>query len=166
MYSYSYYKEEQHNPLIESNEVVRHRAGLSYNYTCTPKFWEPAKKIIKSRSPWVAALKDFNINPMPTLLGFRADVNRQFGTYRPRSVGTPKNLIPETQIVLTVTVRLTCVGFQPFAEPRFTALNRAWVDEDSGRLDEARENACGITSGRVAAPFNTITRQRFHIPCQ
>lgn len=139
--SYSYYKEEQHNPLIESNEVIRHRAGLGYNYTSTPKFWEPAKKMIKSRSPWVAAVKDFNINPIPTLLGFRADVNRQFGTYRPRSVGTPKNLIPETYdkyFTFDRTYNLRW-DFSRSLNLDFTALNRAWVDEDSGRLDEAEK---------------------------
>jgi cell surface protein SprA len=139
--SYSYYKEEQHNPLIESNEVVRHRAGLGYNYTTNPKYWEPAKRLIKSRSPWVAAVKDFNINPMPTLLGFRADVNRQFGTYRPRSVGTPKNLIPETYdkyFTFDRTYNLRW-DFTRSLNLDFTALNRAWVDEDSGRLGEAEK---------------------------
>jgi cell surface protein SprA len=139
--SYSYYKEEQHNPLIESNEVVRHRAGLGYNYTTTPKYWEPAKRVIKSRSPWIAAVKDFNINPLPTLLGFRADVNRQFGTYRPRSVGTPKNLIPETYDKYFTFDRTYNLRWDLTRSLNldFTALNRAWVDEDSGRLDEAEK---------------------------
>ena len=139
--SYSYYKEEQHNPLIESNEVVRHRGGLGYNYTSTPKYWEPVKGIIKTRSPWLAALKEININPMPTLLGFRADVNRQFGTYRPRSVGTPKNLIPETYdkyFTFDRTYNLRW-DFTRSLNLDFTALNRSWVDEDSGRLDEAEK---------------------------
>ena len=48
--SYSYYKEEQHNPLIENNEITRHRAGLGYNYTSTPEYIEPLKKAIKSKS--------------------------------------------------------------------------------------------------------------------
>ena len=139
--SYSYYKEEQHNPLIESNEVVRHRGGLGYNYTSTPKYWEPAKRIIKSKSPWFTVFKDFNLNPMPTLLGFRADVYRQFGTYRPRSVGTPKGLIPETYdkfFTFDRTYNLRW-DFTRSLNLDFTALNRAWVDEDSGRLDNAKK---------------------------
>jgi cell surface protein SprA len=139
--SYSYYKEEQHNPLIESNEVVRHRAGVGYNYTATPKYWEPVKGMIKTRSPWVSIIKDFNINPMPSLLGFRADINRQFGTYRPRSVGTPKGLIPETYdkyFTFDRTYNLRW-DFTRSLNLDFTALNRAWVDEDSGRLDESQK---------------------------
>ena len=41
----------------------------------------------------VALIKDFNINPIRRLLGFRADVNRQFGAYRPRNVGGAKDWI-------------------------------------------------------------------------
>jgi cell surface protein SprA len=139
--SYSYYREEQHNPLIDNNNIVRHRAGLGYNYTSTPKYWEPVKGMIKTKSPWVAAVKDFNINPLPTLLGFRADINRQMGIYRPRAVGTPKNLIPETYdkyFTFDRTYNLRW-DFTRSLNLDFTALNRAWVDEDSGRLDEAEK---------------------------
>src|SRR5690606_25313056 len=63
--SYSYYKEEQHNPLIESNDIVRHRAGLGYNYTSVPKYIEPLKKSIKSKSHWLDLIRDLNVNPVP-----------------------------------------------------------------------------------------------------
>jgi hypothetical protein len=136
--SYSYYKEEQHNPLIESNEIVRHRAGLGYNYTSNPRYWEPAKKLFKTRTPWLALIRDFNINPMPSLLGFRADVNRQFGAFRPRSVGTPKGMIPETYDKFFTFDRTYNLRWDLTRSLNldYTALNRAWVDEDSGRLDE------------------------------
>jgi len=137
--SYSYYKEEQHNPLIESNEVVRHRAGLGYNYTSNPKYWEPAKKLFKTRTPWLALVRDFNINPVPSLLGFRADINRQFGAFRPRSVGTPKGMIPETYDKFFTFDRTYNLRWDLTRSLNldYTALNRAWVDEDSGRLDES-----------------------------
>ena len=71
-------------------QIVRHRAGLGYNYIVNPEILEPLKRTIKSKSPWFDLIKDFNFNPVPTLLGFRADVNRQFGAFRPRNVGGPK----------------------------------------------------------------------------
>ncbi len=50
--SYSYYKEEQHNPLIENNEIVRHRADWDI-IICRPRnIIEPLKRTIKSKSPW------------------------------------------------------------------------------------------------------------------
>jgi cell surface protein SprA len=137
--SYSYYKEEQHNPLIENNEVVRHRAGLGYNYVATPKYWEPLKRKIKSQSNWLSLIKDLNINYLPSLLGFRADVNRQFGSFRPRSVGTPKGYIPETYDKYFTFDRFYNLRWDltKSLNVDFTAVNKSWIDEDSGRLSDA-----------------------------
>lgn len=136
--SYSYYKEEQHNPLIEKNELTRHRAGLGYNYSSSPKYWEPAKRLIKSKSPWLAFIKDFNLNPLPSLLGFRADINRQFGAYRPRNVGEPKGSLPETYDKYFTFDRIYNLRWDLTRSFNvdFQATNKAWIDEDSGRLDK------------------------------
>lgn len=136
--SYSYYKEEQHSPLIENNELVRHRAGLGYNYSSTPKYWEPAKRLFKSKSPWLSLVRDFNLNPLPSLLGFRADVVRQFGAYRPRNVGEPKGTLPETYDKYFTFDRIYNLRWDLTRSFNvdFTATNKAWVDEDSGRLDK------------------------------
>ncbi len=139
--SYSLYKEEQHNPLIENNEVTRHRAGLGYNYTTTPKYWEPFKGFIKSKSPWYSLIKDFNINPMPSLLGFRADVNRQFGAFRPRNVGGPKFGLPETFDKFFTFDRIYNLRWDLTKSFNidYSATNKSWVDEDSGRLDNGEK---------------------------
>jgi cell surface protein SprA len=136
--SYSYYKEEQHNPLIENNAIVRHRAGLGYNYTATPKYIEPLKKSIKSRSNWFGLMKDFNFNLAPSLLGFRADVNRQFGAYRPRNVGGTKYGLPETYDKYFTFDRIYNLRWDLTRSLNidYTATNKAWVDEDTGRLDK------------------------------
>lgn len=136
--SYSYYKEEQTNPLIEKNSIVRHRAGLGYNYVGTPKYWEPIKRTIKSKSPWFALFKDFNINPVPSLLSFRADVNRQFGAFRPRNVGGPKSVLPETFDKYFTFDRIYNVrwDFSKSLNLDFSATNKSWIDEDSGRLND------------------------------
>ncbi len=136
--SYSYYKEEQHNPLIESNDLTRHRAGLGYNYTATPKYWEPMKRIFKSKSPWFALVKDFNINPVPSLLGFRADVQRQFGSFRPRNVGGTKGGLPETFDKFFTFDRVYNLRWDLTKSINidYTSTNKSWIDEDSGRLDK------------------------------
>ena len=136
--SYSYYKEEQHNSLIESNDVVRHRAGLGYNYTSSPKYWEPAKSIVKSKSNWLSLVKDINFNPIPSLLGFRADVQRQFGSFRPRNVGGPKGGLPETYDKYFTFDRVYNLRWDLTKSINidYSATNKAWIDEDSGRLDK------------------------------
>jgi cell surface protein SprA len=139
--SYSYYKEEQHNPLIENNSITRHRAGLGYNYTATPKYIEPLKKAKKMKSPWLGIIKDFNFNPTPSLLGFRADVNRQFGAYRPRNVGGAKLGLPETYDKYFTFDRIYNLRWDLTRSLNidFTATNKSWVDEDTGRLDKAEK---------------------------
>ncbi len=57
---------------------------------------EPLKGLIKSKSPWLALLRDFNFNYVPTLISFRADVTRQFGATRMRNIGGGGFLLQET----------------------------------------------------------------------
>lgn len=136
--SYSYYKEEQHNSLIENNSVERHRAGLGYNYSASPKYWEPVKNRIKSKSRWFDLVRDFNLNPLPSLLSFRADATRQFGAFRPRNVGGPKGRLLETYDKYFTFDRLYNLRWDLTRSLNvdFSAINRAWVDEDTGRLDK------------------------------
>ena len=97
--SYSYINIQAHNPLIENNEVTRHRGGLGYNFVPQPKYIEPFKKMkffTKKKTHWFDLVKDLNVNPIPSQLTFRADIQRQFGAIRPRSVGSDKYKIPET----------------------------------------------------------------------
>lgn len=135
--SYSYYKEEHINPLIEKNEVTRHRAGLGYNYSGTPNYWEPLRPAIKSGSPWLAMLRDFNLNPVPSLISFRADVFRQFGAFRPRNVGGPKGVLPETYDKYFTFDRVYNLRWDLSRSINvdFSATNKSWIDEDTGRLD-------------------------------
>ncbi|MEO7801104.1 MAG: cell surface protein SprA, partial [Ginsengibacter sp.] len=48
--SYNYTKTQIHNPLIENNEVTKYHAGLGYNYAPEPKYIEPFKKFVKTKS--------------------------------------------------------------------------------------------------------------------
>lgn len=136
--SYSYTKIERHNPLIENEEIKRHRGGLGYNFASTPKFVEPFKRLIRSKSPWYDLIRDLNFNPSPSLIGFRADINRQFGAFRPRNVGGPKNVLPETFDKYFTFDRYYNFRWDITRSLNFdfTATNRARVDEDSGRLDK------------------------------
>ncbi|MFT3824866.1 MAG: cell surface protein SprA [Chitinophagaceae bacterium] len=141
--SYSYYKEEEHTPLIEARELIRHKGSLGYSFTSTPKFWQPVKNIIKSKSPWWSLIKDININPVPSLISFRADINRQFGAYRSRNVGGPKGVLPETfdkYFTFDRTYNLRW-DLTRSLNIDFSATNKAWIDEDTGRLDKAEKKS-------------------------
>ncbi|MBS1599575.1 MAG: cell surface protein SprA [Bacteroidetes bacterium] len=137
--SYSYTRFEHHSPIAEEDELINYKGGLGYNFAGIPKHWEPFKRLIKSKSPWFALVKDFNINPVPSVISFRADVNRQFGAYRSRNIDGPKGVLPETYNKFFTFDRMYTLRWDLTRSLNidFTALNKAWVDEDSGRLDKA-----------------------------
>ena len=139
--NYSYLETQQQNPLIENYEMRRTRGALGYNYAPQPKYLEPFKRLIKSKSKWLALVKDINFNYVPSQLSFKADIFRQFGATRPRNVGGGPYKIPETydkyftfdryyilQWALTRSISLD-----------FTATNNARVDEPFGRIDTKEE---------------------------
>ncbi len=71
--SYSYFNTKSHNPLIENNEVTRHRGALGYNFAPQPKFIEPFKKMKffkKRKTHWFDLIKDFNFNPCTVTVKF------------------------------------------------------------------------------------------------
>jgi cell surface protein SprA len=140
--SYSYINIIAHNPLIENNEVTRHRGGLGYNFAPQPKYLEPLKKIpflVKRKTHWFDLLKDVNLNPMPSQISFRADIHRQFGAIRPRSVGSDKYKIPETYDKYLTLQRdfIFRWGLTRSINFDFTANNNSRVDEPAGRLETA-----------------------------
>ena len=110
-FNYSYIQTLSHNPLIEKDELRRTRGALGYTYAHRTKPFEPFKKLIKSKSPWLALIKDFNFNYAPSQISFRADVFRQFGATRPRNVGGGPYKIPETyNKYFTLTGIIFCNG--------------------------------------------------------
>ena len=137
--SYSYLKIKNHTPLIENNEVTRHRGALGYNFSPKPIYIEPFKKLFKkTKTHWFDLVKDININLIPSQLSFRADINRQFGALKLRSIGgSDKYTIPETydkyftfQRDYILRWNLTrSINFD------FTASNNSRIDEPAGRLD-------------------------------
>ncbi len=113
-FNYSYIITERHNPLIENDELRRTRGAVGYNYAPQPKYLEPFKKMIKSKSKWLTFVKDINFNFIPTQLSFKADVFRQFGATRVRNIGGGPYKIPETyNKYLHSTAFISCNGTLP-----------------------------------------------------
>ncbi len=140
--SYSYTRAQAHNPLIEYNDVTKHRAGLGYNYAPAPKYFEPFKKLFKkTKTHWFDLVKDFNFNPIPSQLTFRADVFRQFGVVKPRSVDNNFRKVqyntPETFDKYFTFDRNYILRWDLTHSLNldYAAVNNARIDEPYGRLD-------------------------------
>jgi cell surface protein SprA len=140
-FSYSFTQTNHHNPIALEDNLNVYKGGLGYNFVGTPKYWEPFRKLIKSKSPWYALVKEFNLNPVPSVITFRGDIVRQFGVYQARNVGGGEYAIPET-FNKFFTINRTYVlrwDLTKALNIDFSALNKSWVDEDSGYLNKAQK---------------------------
>ncbi len=139
--NYSYTHQQRTNPIIESEEIKRTRAALGYNFAPQQKFIEPLKRLIKSNSPWLALVKDFNFNYKPSLVSFKADVFRQFGAVRSRNVGGGSFKFPETFDKYFYFDRYYTMRWDLTRSITldFNAVNNARIDEPFGRLDTKQE---------------------------
>jgi cell surface protein SprA len=160
--SYSYLNTKRHTPLIESDEVTRHHGGLGYLFSPQPKYIEPFKGIKflkKTKTHWFDLVKDFNLNLIPSTLSFRADINRQFGAIRPRSVGANKYAIPETYDKYLIFQRdyIARWNFTRSLAFDFTATNNSRVDEPAGRID-TKEKKDSIWKNLMKGGRNTMYR--------
>ncbi|MGQ0738581.1 MAG: T9SS outer membrane translocon Sov/SprA [Bacteroidota bacterium] len=170
-FNYSYIQTLNHNPLIEKDELRRTRGALGYTYAPQGKPIVPFKKLIKSKSPWLALVKDFNFNYVPSQIAFRADLFRQFGATRLRNVGGGPYKIPETfnkyftfdryyilQWPLTQSINID-----------FSATNFARIDEPIGRID-TRTKKDSIRDNVFKGGRNTNYRQEltvtYNVPTQ
>ena len=134
--NYNYTHEVFSNPIIEYDDVKRTRAAVGYNFAPQPNFVEPLKGIIKTRSPWLALVRDFNFNYKPSLISVRADVFRQFGALRNRNVGSPYKL-PEYYDKYFTFDRYYSLRWELTRSLTldYNAVNNARIDEPYGRLD-------------------------------
>ncbi|HEY6062200.1 MAG TPA: cell surface protein SprA [Chitinophagaceae bacterium] len=170
-FNYSYIQTLSHNPLIERDEMRRTRGALGYTYSPQARPFEPFKKLIKSKSPWLAMIKDINFNYLPSQISFKADVFRQFGATSLRNVGGGPYKIPETYNKYFTFDRYYILQWNLtrsiFID--FMAINNARVDEPFGRID-TREEKDSVRKNLFKGGRNTNYHQeatiRYNVPTQ
>jgi len=168
--SYTYTKTEAHNPLIEYNDVTKQQGSLGYNFMPQPKFISPFKKLFKkSKTHWFDLIKDFNINPIPSQLTFKADVFRQFGVLKPRSIGGDQYQTPETYDKYFTFNRNYIMRWELTHSLTldYSALNNAVIDEPYGRLNtQAKRDTVSnnFFSGGRNVVFNQTVNLSYNVP--
>jgi len=90
-FSYSYSSIVQSSPTVLGNNISRHQGGFGYTFNGQDHYYYPFRKLFKNKSPWLGLLRDFNVNPIPSLISFRVNVDRQMGVYAPRSIALVGN---------------------------------------------------------------------------
>ena len=130
--TYSYISQERQSPTVEQDKVVRHRGVFGYNYTTQPKYYEPFKKMVKSKTHWFDLIKDFNFNLAPSVVSVRMDVNRQFGRFIPRDVSTYGKVRVDT----TYDKYFNFDRFYVYRWDLTRSLNFDYTSTNKGRVDE------------------------------
>jgi len=163
-FNYSYSQMTQNSPVILQNTVTKQRGGFGYTYAQQPKYIEPFKKLIGSRTPWLALIRDFNFSLKPSLLSFRADINRQFGEFIPRIVNTVDSKVERVD-----TTYDKYFTFDRFYNLRwelsrslsmdFNATNNARIDEPFGRID-TKEKKDTVRQNLLKGGRNTLYQQK------
>ena len=170
-FNYSYIETQRHNPLIENDLVKRTRGALGYTYAPQTRPLEPFKRLIKSRSPWLALIKDINFNYAPSQISFKADVFRQFGAIRPRNVGGGPYKIPETYDKYFTFDRYYILQWNltKSISIDFNAINNARIDEPFGRID-TKEKKDSVRKNLFKGGRNTNYHQEvtltYNVPTQ
>jgi len=76
--SYAHSVSNKSNPIVSKDELDNQQGGIDYNYSLTPKYIEPFKKIVTS--PLLKFIGEFNFNPIPNSFAVRNNLNRKAAT--------------------------------------------------------------------------------------
>ena len=173
-FSYSYTQFKETNPLILLNDIRKYRGGFGYTFNAPSKFKEPFKTSIKNKSVWLTPIRDLNFNPIPSLVSFRTDINRQYGIYVPRLINTYDTKIDEVD-----TTYDKYFTFDRYYNLRwdltrsfnldFAATAFARVDEPAGQIN-TKEKKDSLWQNFWHAGRNTLYQQHatlsYNIPLQ
>jgi cell surface protein SprA len=138
--SYAYNSQVKRNPTIATNKITTNRLGLGYSYSIRTKPFEPFRSLIRSRSKWWGLIKDFNITPLPSNIGFRSDMNRIMEETKVRNLETdgaydiPSTFYKNFTWLRTYTVRWELTRSLSFD---YNASNMSRIDEPYGKIDNA-----------------------------
>lgn len=136
--TYAFSEIYQRDHLIESDVQRHYRGALDYSFAGTGQnFIEPFRKVIKS--DYLALLRDFNFNLMPSLLHFRMDVNRIYNENSLRN-NSPDNYLPVMGTLYNKNFNMNRIYGISWNLTRnlkmdFNATNYAIIDEPDGRIN-------------------------------
>ena len=163
-FSYSYSQLQQTSPLIELNQVVKQRGSIGYTFNNSGKSIQPFSKLIKTKTPWLALIRDFNFSPTPSLISYRTLLDRQFGEYTPRTINTfdgQKELAETTYDKYFNMGRIFNLRWPVTRSMSFDVISNlnSRIDEPDGRIDTKDEKK-KLKTELLNMGRNTLYNQR------
>lgn len=138
-FTYAYSKDLFRSPIIAREERVEQRGVIDYTYAPGLKPLYPFKKAIgkiknKKAVKWLGLIREINFNPLPTTIGFRNELRRNFGETTYRFTGDATSTYYDKKFVWDRGYNLQWSHFRSM-RLNYTASNNALIDEPIGRLD-------------------------------
>lgn len=130
-------EETRSNINIQSYLVQTQKWSLAYNFQNKTKPWAPFKKNSLFKSPWLALIRDFNLNFLPSSITIRGDLDRSFRRTQLRNSDlTTQGIAPTFEKLFTFN-RLYNVSWNLSNNLLLTynATANALIDEPFGDLD-------------------------------
>lgn len=127
------------SPIIEREERTEHRGVVDYTYSPGLKPLYPFKNAInkiknKKLGNWLGLIREININPLPSSIGFRNELRRNFGETTYRFTSDASSTYYDKKFVWDRAYTLQWNIFKSL-RLNYTATNNALIDEPLGRLD-------------------------------
>ena len=165
--SYSFTETAKRSPLIEKDELDEHNLSFGYTYAPRSKPIEPFKKLIKKKSKYLQAIRDFNFSPIPTNFTFRNNLQRILGETRLRNIDDgnyelPVNFYKFFTWTRNYTLRWNLTRSLSFD---YSAMNLSRIDEPNGRID-TREKKDTLRDNLFAGGRNTNFNQNLNVNYQ
>ncbi len=146
--TYAYNEVTRRNVNIDHSIIKSYRGALAYNYVITAKPWAPFKKSTNKiiNNKWMALIKDINITPLPSRLGFNADVNRSYSELLNRDItsfyGGSNDILTKAQFNKTFNMMRNYDmqwSFTKNLKFDFTANNDSRILEPRDKIDTRQE---------------------------
>lgn len=124
--SYAQSVANKHNPVIAEDKLKTQQGGVDYNFSLTPKYIEPLKKVIKN--PNLKFLSEINFNFIPNSFSVRNALDRKASTRIYRFAAPKYSTWEDRKFSWNRDYTLTW-DFTRSLKFNFSARNEAAVDE-------------------------------------
>ena len=163
--TYAYTEQYRRNITIENSIQKNYRGSLAYNYQNQVKPWKPFanSKAKWLGNKWFALIKDFNLTPVPSRLGFNTDLNRTYNEIQNRNISTDVSIPAQFNKTFNMS-RNYDLKWDLSKGIRFdyTAHNDGRILEPEGRIDTQEEKDV-IKNNLMQFGINTSYRQSANV---
>ena len=167
--TYSFNSIRRSSPYVKDDWMRNYMGNLSYNYAAQPKYIEPFKKLIKSKTRAWDWVKSVNFNLIPNSVSFTNQIDRSFGIFQQRQLPGEVFNMPEQYIKNFTWNRTYGFDYNPMRplNINFTATNMARIDEPQGKIDtKAKEDSLWKSILRLGrtTDYNHSLNAKYNLP--